>query len=143
NDLVAAVANKSVGAFVHWRRGSPNLRLAGWLIAGSVPFALAGAFLIEVVGTRVERQSFVRLAIGVALLLASLTYVVRVLLHLMRRTGGGTQDPPVRPLATLLVGAVGGLLVGLTSVGSGSLIMVALLLLYPTLRASRLVGTDL
>jgi uncharacterized membrane protein YfcA len=42
-----------------------------------------------------------------------------------------------------LVGATGGLLVGITSVGSGSLIMVALLLLYPTLSAVRLVGTDL
>jgi uncharacterized membrane protein YfcA len=53
------------------------------------------------------------------------------------------RDPPVRPLPTLAVGAVGGLLVGITSVGSGSLIMVALLLLYPTLSAVRLVGTDL
>jgi uncharacterized membrane protein YfcA len=43
----------------------------------------------------------------------------------------------------LLVGAVGGLLVGITSVGSGSLIMVALLLIYPTLSAVGLVGTDL
>ena len=43
----------------------------------------------------------------------------------------------------MIVGAVGGLLVGITSVGSGSLIMVALLLLYPTLSAVRLVGTDL
>ena len=43
----------------------------------------------------------------------------------------------------MLVGAVGGLLVGITSVGSGSLIMVALLLIYPTLSAVRLVGTDL
>lgn len=143
NDLVAAVANKSVGAFVHWRRGSPNLQMAKWLIIGSVPFALAGAFIIDAVGGDVEQQSFVKVAIGVALLLASATYVLRILLHLLRRTGTGAHDPTVRPLPTFLVGAVGGLLVGITSVGSGSLIMVALLLLYPTLRASRLVGTDL
>ena len=43
----------------------------------------------------------------------------------------------------MLVGALGGLLVGITSVGSGSVIMVALLMLYPTLSAVRLVGTDL
>jgi uncharacterized membrane protein YfcA len=49
----------------------------------------------------------------------------------------------VRPVPTLIVGAVGGLLVGITSVGSGSLIMVALLLIYPTLSALKLVGTDL
>jgi len=45
NDLVAASINKSVGASVHWRRGSPNLRLAGLLICGSVPFAFAGGFI--------------------------------------------------------------------------------------------------
>src|SRR4051794_41708666 len=53
------------------------------------------------------------------------------------------EAPPIKPVLTLLVGAIGGLLVGITSVGSGSLIMVALLLLYPTLSAVRLVGTDL
>jgi uncharacterized protein len=71
---------------------------------------------------------------------------VRMYLQLRYVTGGNTLvqgDPQVRPALTLLVGAVGGLLVGITSVGSGSLIMVALLLLYPTLSAVRLVGTDL
>ena len=55
----------------------------------------------------------------------------------------GTLEPTVRPLPTLLVGAFGGLLVGITSVGSGSVIMVVLLVLYPTLAGVRLVGTDL
>ena len=67
-------------------------------------------------------------------------------LQLRYVTGGNTlaeDDPTVQPVPTLLVGAVGGLLVGITSVGSGSLIMVALLLIYPTLSAVRLVGTDL
>ena len=49
----------------------------------------------------------------------------------------------IRPVPTLLVGALGGGLVGVTSVGSGSVIMVALLMLYPMLSAIRLVGTDL
>jgi uncharacterized membrane protein YfcA len=49
----------------------------------------------------------------------------------------------VRPVPTLLVGAVGGLVVGMTSVGSGSLIIVGLIALYPALRANQLVGTDL
>ena len=47
NDLVAASINKSVGASVHWRRGSPNLRLAGLLILGSVPCAFAGGFIVR------------------------------------------------------------------------------------------------
>jgi uncharacterized protein len=60
--------------------------------------------------------------------------------------GGGGQpmeNPPIRPIPTLLVGMLGGLLVGVTSVGSGSVIMIALLMLYPGLSAVKLVGTDL
>jgi hypothetical protein len=49
----------------------------------------------------------------------------------------------VRPLPTVIVGAIGGLVVGMTSVGSGSLIIICLMALYPKLRASELVGTDL
>ncbi len=58
-------------------------------------------------------------------------------------TGGGGETDHRRGWATVLVGAVGGLLVGLTSVGAGSVIMVALVLLHPALPAWRLVGTDL
>jgi len=49
----------------------------------------------------------------------------------------------VRPLPTLCIGAAGGFLVGLTSVGSGSLMIVMLILLYPTLSSREMVGTDL
>jgi uncharacterized membrane protein YfcA len=55
----------------------------------------------------------------------------------------GPPDITVRPVPTMLIGAIGGLVVGMTSVGSGSLIIIALMFLYPTLRASSLVGTDL
>ena len=86
------------------------------------------------------------MAIGFALLLAASTYALRLYINL-RRVRGGAPDadpnPRIRPLPTLLVGALGGLLVGITSVGSGSVIMVALLMLYPGLSAVRLVGTDL
>lgn len=147
NDLVAASVNKSVGASVHWRKGSPNLKLAKWLIIGSVPTAFAGAFIIRAIGGGEEEQdSFLIYAIGVALLFTAATYAMRMYLNLRIVTDGGVlseDDPEVKPIPTLIVGAVGGLLVGITSVGSGSLIMVALLLLYPTLSAVKLVGTDL
>jgi uncharacterized membrane protein YfcA len=148
NDLVAASVNKTVGAAVHWRHGSPNLRLAGWLMLGSVPTAFAGAFIIAAVGGEegTDSDDFVKLAIGGALLLTAATYTLRNYLKLRAAVSGrgaGGQDVTVRALATLLVGAVGGLLVGITSVGSGSLIMVSLLLLYPALEAVKLVGTDL
>ena len=146
NDLVAASVNKSVGAAVHWRKGSPNLRLAGLLILGSVPLAFAGGFIVKSVGDAEARTEFLTTAIGYALLLAAGSYALRMYLQLRLVTGGNvlsTDEPHVRAVPTILVGAVGGLLVGITSVGSGSLIMVALLLLYPTMSALRLVGTDL
>lgn len=148
NDLVAAGVNKSVGAAVHWRHGSPDLRLAGLLMVGSVPFAFAGGFIVQQVGGgEVEAQSeFLTTAIGCTLLFTAATYALRMYLQLRYVNSGNVvkdETPRVRALPTLAVGAVGGLLVGITSVGSGSLIMVALLLIYPTLSAVRLVGTDL
>ena len=146
NDLVAAAANKTVGAITHARNGSPNLKLAGWLVAGSVPTAFAGAFIIKAVGGTEEQTQFVKVAIGCALMLTAGTYTLRMYLQLRSVTRGravGQEDPAIKPIPTLLIGVVGGLLVGITSVGSGSLIMVALLLLYPTLQAVKLVGTDL
>jgi len=146
NDLVAASINKSVGASVHWRRGTPNLKLAGLLIVGSVPFAFAGGFIVQSVGGSEEQASFLTAAIGYALLFTAATYALRMYLQLRYVTAGNVMsedEPKVHVLPTILVGAVGGLLVGITSVGSGSLIMVALLLIYPTLSAVRLVGTDL
>jgi uncharacterized membrane protein YfcA len=146
NDLVAASINKSVGASVHWKRGSPNLRLAGLLIMGSVPFALAGGFIVKSVGAAEAQQEFLTTAIGIALLFTAGTYTLRMYLQLRHVTSGnvlGEDTAAIRVVPTVLVGAIGGLLVGITSVGSGSLIMVSLLLLYPTLSAVRLVGTDL
>ena len=144
NDLVAAAVNKSVGAAVHWKHGSPNVKLALLLIAGSVPFAFAGAFIIDRIGAGETQQQFVKLAIGIALLLTAVTFISRVYFELRGSRPPGTDpNPKLRPAATLVVGMVGGLLVGITSVGAGSLIMVSLLLLYPTLTAVRLVGTDL
>lgn len=146
NDLVAASVNKSVGAAVHWRTGSPNIRLAGLLLLGSVPFAFAGGFIVKAVGDSAAQTDFLTTAIGYALLLAAGSYALRIYLQLRLVSSGNilsSEEPHIRALPTVLVGAFGGLLVGITSVGSGSLIMVALLLLYPTMSALKLVGTDL
>jgi uncharacterized membrane protein YfcA len=147
-DLTAAAIYKSGGAIVHAREGSPNFTLAKWLILGSVPLALLGPWLIHgIAGTEPESlDKLLKECIGFALLLAASTYALRLYINLRRVRGGAADadpNPHIRPLATLLVGAVGGLLVGVTSVGSGSVIMIALLMLYPGLSAVKLVGTDL
>ena len=146
-DLTAAAVYKTGGALVHKKHGQPNMQLAKWLILGSVPMAFLGPFLLRLVIDPGDVENALKMAIGVALLFAATTYALRIWLQLRARTRGldaqVNDEPLIRPVPTILVGALGGALVGITSVGSGSVIMVALLMLYPTLSAVRLVGTDL
>jgi uncharacterized membrane protein YfcA len=145
-DLTAAAVYKTGGAVVHKREGSPHMRLALWLVLGSVPTALLGPYLISWVAPPGELDRVLKLCIGFALLFAASTYALRLYLNLRRMRSGrhsADDNPLIRPVPTLLVGALGGLLVGITSVGSGSVIMISLLMLYPGLSAVRLVGTDL
>ena len=159
SDLVAAAVMKPVGGFVHLRRGTVNLRLVGWLCAGSVPAAFCGVLIARALGDGTNVQLVIQRALGVALLIAAAGLAVRGYLAMRdraehRTTGRRTAAPgepaaiepaaiSVRPIPTVLIGIVGGLVVGMTSVGSGSLIIVALLALYPALKANQLVGTDL
>jgi len=86
-------------------------------------------------------QDRIKVVLGIARLVAAASMVVKRFVG--RHHLGTDPHPVVRPLPTLFVGLAGGLIVGLSSVGSGSLMIVLLLWLYPTLRASELVGTDL
>jgi uncharacterized membrane protein YfcA len=145
-DLTAAAVYKTGGAVMHSRVGSPNFTLAKWLIIGSVPFALLGPHIVAWFTDPENIDEVLKKCIGFALLLAAATYALRLYINLRRRQAGGGHgdpNPRIRPIPTLLVGALGGLLVGVTSVGSGSVIMVSLLMLYPGLAAVKLVGTDL
>jgi uncharacterized protein len=146
-DLTAAAIYKSGGAITHAKKGQPNWVLAKWLIIGSVPFALAGPWLLHrAVGDSGDLDTVLQECIGFALLFAAATYALRLVINLRRVRGGGPHadsDPYIRPLPTIAIGAMGGLLVGVTSVGSGSVIMISLVILYPGLSALRLVGTDL
>ena len=83
------------------------------------------------------------MALGVALLVVVTGLVVKPLLGARRRPGDSLIPFEVKPLPTLLIGIVGGLIVGITSVGSGSLIIIMLMMIYPRMQLSELVGTDL
>src|SRR5918993_2297984 len=143
SDLAASAVMKPFGGWVHARRGTVNWRLVAWLCAGSVPSAFLGVLLLRLLGDDATVQHTIKIALGVALLLAAGGLLLKAWAGRKRRGGGPPEPIVVRPVPTLLLGAAGGLIVGLTSVGSGSLIIVALLVLYPKLRANDLVGTDL
>lgn len=145
SDLVAAVVMRPIGAGVHFRRGTVNLRLVGWMVLGSVPMAFFGAYLLHVMGNTKAAQENIEVALGAALLVGATAMVVRYVLD--RRVGAGRtaqiHEVVPRPIPTIAIGAIGGIIVGMTSVGSGSLLIVMLLFLYPMIGAKQLVGTDL
>jgi uncharacterized protein len=143
SDLAASAVMKPFGGFVHARRGTVNWALVRWLCVGSVPSAFLGVLLTRVIGHGGAVQQTVQYALAVALLLAAAGLLLKARAGRRRPQSGADAAVRVRPLATALLGAAGGLVVGLTSVGSGSLIIVVLLALYPSLRANNLVGTDL
>ena len=144
SDLAASAVMKPFGGFVHARRGTVNWPMVGWLCVGSVPSAFLGVLLLRLIGDDDSVQQTIRIALGVALVLAAGGLLVKAWTGRRRPPlAGPAPKVAVKPLPTALLGAVGGLIVGLTSVGSGSLIIVVLLAMYPKLRANDLVGTDL
>ena len=145
SDLVAAVAMRPFGAVVHLRRGNVNLALVRWMAVGSVPAAFFGSWLLHRLDGGSSASAVVQRALGAALLLGAAAMLVRYVLD--RRSAnaraGTVAATAVRPATTVAIGALGGLVVGLTSVGSGSLLIVLLMFAYPNLSARSLVGTDL
>jgi uncharacterized protein len=145
SDLVAAVVMRPFGALVHLRAGTVNLRLVRWMVLGSVPSAFLGAYLLRLMGHAKAAQNHIEVALGAALLVGAGAMVLRFALD--RRGGhqriGRVENVTPRRLLTVAIGIVGGVIVGMTSVGSGSLMIVLLLFVYPALGANQLVGTDL
>jgi hypothetical protein len=145
SDVVASMVLKPIGGGVHLRRGTVNLTLVRWLAIGSVPSAFFGAYLISRIGGD-EAGDTIKTILGIVLLLAAAGMVTKLVIQAKRKALPPDQPMPasaVRPVPTLLIGIFGGLVVGMTSVGSGSLMIVLLMLLYPMLSAREMVGTDL
>jgi len=145
SDLVASVVMRPVGSAVHMRAGTVHRRLVLLMSAGSVPAAIVGAFLLSRMGNSPSDVKHIEVILGVALLVGAGAMVLR---YGLDKRFGTTRDDlihelSVRPLVTVLIGVIGGLIVGMTSVGSGSLMIILLLFAYPTISAKQLVGTDL
>jgi uncharacterized membrane protein YfcA len=140
-DLAYAALTKLAGAWQHWRQETVDFRVVRDLALGSLPASLAGigllTWLYQVGGGLAD--VWLERGIGLALILAALLMLQRVLRGDDRISLTGT--PTGRRGIVIAIGALGGFLVGLTSVGSGSLILALLVLIVP-LSAERLVGTD-
>jgi uncharacterized protein len=143
SDLVASLFMKPVGSIVHIRRQTVKWPIAKWLIVGSVPSGFLGAYVINASASGAALGSDLKLALGIALTVAVAGIALKSFLD-RRRAPGHVESPFVlHKIPTLLIGVFGGFVVGMTSVGSGSLMIVALMFLYPSLAGRELVGTDL
>jgi uncharacterized protein len=136
SDLIASVVMKVFGAGVHLRQRTVRWELVRWLCMGSIPGALAAAALLLVIGPH-SADGLLLKAIGISLIAAAVSTAVRGFWR-----APDSPRPPRRGIV-VAVGAVAGFMVGLTSVGSGSLVLACLVLLVPGISSSELVGTDL
>ncbi len=163
-DIAYSTVTKALGSVVHIRQKNVNFKVALWLACGSVPATLLSVGLVQYI-----RKHYGSMVNGVILHALGFTLVlVAVLLILkpfilryfdQRRLEKQKQEALIgeisstersknwekryRPIVTAMVGAVVGFLVGLTSVGSGTLIIVSIAFLFPRLTSKELVGTDI
>jgi len=148
SDVVASAIMKPVGAWVHIRAKTVHWGLVGWLSAGSIPGVLLGTLIFAKVLTLDDASNTIRTWIGWVLILALAAMIAKNFVSARAKRIRGEQpmqgtDMPVKVVRTMILGFCVGAIVGMTSVGSGSLIVTIMLLLYPLLRPSVLVGTDL
>jgi uncharacterized membrane protein YfcA len=156
-DLIYAAITKSVGVFVHHgKHGSVDWEIVGWLALGSLPFSGMTLYVLKnLMDVGKEVTGTITFTLGIALLLTAFALLIRSIM--MRRTAklaiiddehsspenSGRFSPRWEKVATVLTGAVLGVLVTLSSVGAGALGTVALLFLYPRMTTVKIVGTDL
>jgi uncharacterized membrane protein YfcA len=142
---VFSALTKIGAAVLHWRRGNVDWELVVYMIWGSVPGALSGVGLLAFLRSRYGEgiNDILSTVIGVLLVAIPLLMIVQGPLEESRKTFRERLPHWVtRYNGAMFTGFVGGALVGLTSVGSGSVIMMLLLLFYSR-KPRVLVGTDI
>jgi uncharacterized membrane protein YfcA len=151
-DLVYATATKMTGSAAHYRQRSVNLQVALFLGIGSIPASLLGVATLELIERSYDAatvRSIMVTIIAATLVLVGASLIFRIFLPVRGESSGkdagwdGVSAMSFkRKIYTILFGATGGYLVGLTSIGSGSIMAIILLLLYP-LSPAVVVGTDI
>lgn len=142
-DILHGAIFKSFGAWRHRRLGTVSGRLTLWMLIGSAPLSLVGV----VVATWLERhygtgiETLQKQILGVALLVCGLGFLAKALMR-KRAPAGPLMLDRRRKVITIVIGLLGGFVVGLTSVGSGTFFGLAMLIVFPIATAT-VVGTDI
>lgn len=156
-DLLFAAITKTGGVWVHHtKHSSVDWKVVTWLAVGSLPFAVATLLVLKhFMSVGKEITGAITFTLGIALLLTAISLLVRSMLLRRAEKNAVISEEEEEDLevigrfhhlqipATVLTGAILGVLVTLSSVGAGALGTVALLFLYPKMKTVKIVGTDL
>jgi uncharacterized protein len=142
-DLLYASVTKTVGTAVHGKRQTVDWRIVRGLACGSVPTSILTLFTMYELGINSARSSLVlNVLLGGALLLTSFAVFFRP--WILRWAGHHFETSQSQVTRrTVVLGAILGVLVSVTSVGAGALGTTALLILYPRLPVARIAGSDI
>jgi uncharacterized membrane protein YfcA len=143
SDLLYAATTKAVGTSVHGFRGSVDWRVVGRLTTGSVPLTLITIVLCSLLGITHHNSRFLNDALGVVLVITACFVIFQAHVTRFFTSSLGGIGERQRALLTVLVGAILGIMVTLTSVGAGAIGVTALIVLYPKLTPARIVGSDI
>lgn len=141
-DLLYASITKSVGIFAHGKLGNIDWKIVRLLAYGSIPASLLTLLYLKDLDIASDHAvSSIKFWLGVALLLTSISVLFRNQLAKLSKTGHWINQQ-YTPALTVFLGVMLGFLVTLTSVGAGALGVTALLILYPKVSITKIVGTD-
>jgi len=145
-DLAYGAITKTVGGWRHLNAGHVDLRLSWFLAAGSVPGSILGVITINWLNAKYgeDFEPYLLGAVAVALMFASSAILYRALFRpglVAKERDAALLERRISKIGTIAIGATLGFVLGLTSVGSGALIGLVLILLYK-LTPRRVVGTD-
>lgn len=137
-DLAFAAITKIIGGTQHYRHGNVVPKQVAWMALGSLPASFISAQLVLRLDSRIV-ENILPLVLGAVLILVGAIIIAQALNLLQPRLASELLWP--RPLAMVLIGAVGGFLVGMTSIGGGTVI-IAMLMIFFTIPVNYLVGLD-
>ena len=143
-DLLFAAATKSGGSLAHGFARSIHWPAVARLAMGSIPASILTLFFLWRLKLNDEAsRSLVNMVLSFALMLTAASLIFRNAIIERYRRRLLQLDPRISAYATVLVGAALGVLVSISSVGAGAVGVTALLLLYPQLPMTRIVGSDI